>query len=680
MTYNERKGKKDNFIRENFLNVRPIAFSAISLAAGAAFCYAAFFHGVCFYYILLCLVPFAAYFIFARNKVRAGFCFFLALAFLFIGAGSFALRVENYQNQTLAEGVYEITGDVIDVVESDKICVFTLKNVNANEAEADGNVRCYLYVPNADVRAGMRLRFKAELTRAGKAVRYSEFRAEQVLFNLKYETTAKETPVIVDMKTDVFSLIRRKIKTTLYSALSDDEAALAYALATGNTDGIEEELLSSVRYGGVAHLFAVSGLHIGTIYACLAAFLKKLKSPVIVYKVIPLGAALFFAGVCGFSPSSLRAFLVCCAVAICSLIGLRADGAEGAGFACGGVLLVNPVYLFSLGFQLSAAAYIAIAVLAPALNRVCFPVVKRFPKTKNVFSSLSVMLSVQLCLLPAQLNAFGYASVWGILLNPLLLPLFSVCFPVFVFCTFFACLVPAAANVLLFLPGLALSLFSLFFRKTDFSSVLIYGSVHGAAAMFAYYAFLFVLCRKANFSRAGIKPLACFLVAVFIFSLWSGNYVGADECVVVQSNYYDGFCSALVRTSEANVLIVNEKIPVKRVQSLLYKNGARADAAIVVSEHTAASANSLLSVDCPVIFVPEDEGEGVSFRTREVRAVNSFSFGGVNFTYLDGQMLLMEYDGVKGSFNGMKNGVDFTVFSAEERDGLIFRVKHGILL
>ncbi|MBQ9081703.1 MAG: hypothetical protein IJY26_03620, partial [Clostridia bacterium] len=99
MKCNEERETQDNFIQKTFINLRPLALSAAALATGAGFCYASLFHGVSLLFALLTLIPFAVYVIVAKKKVKAMLCFFLALTFLGLGMGGFALRIESYHSQ-----------------------------------------------------------------------------------------------------------------------------------------------------------------------------------------------------------------------------------------------------------------------------------------------------------------------------------------------------------------------------------------------------------------------------------------------------------------------------------------------------------------------------------------------------------------------------------------------------
>ncbi len=590
------------------------------------------------------------------------------------------MRIESYHAQTLAAGEYTLTGEIEECTVGETYCRLTLKEVTADKKELDGKVSATLYIDGSQAKEGMIIRFRARVEPMGKAYRYNAFRADMVLGNIKYSAFSSATPVIENYAKNLFTFARNRVKEVLYDNLSAEQASLAYALTTGNTQGIEEGLLTSVRYGGVAHLFAVSGLHIGVVYAALAFLCKKLKTPKIVQALLPIAFTFLFSGVCGFSASSLRAFFICAAVAVCSLLGLRADGVEGAAFACGLILLLNPVYLFSLGFQLSAAAYTAIVLFSPALQRLFAPVYRKYSRLKTPLQSLAVMLSVQFFLFPVMLNAFGYVSVWGLLLNLLMIPLFSLYFPLLLAGVLLSCLFPTAAFVILFLPAAALSVFAAFFYAVDFSALIIKGFSLGMVGLFSFFALLLSLSGRLNIkgkSNAFFSPISCFLAALVAFDVFAFSLLPADDCRVIQSTYYDDFCCALMQTEEADILLINGKINAARVQTLLYRHGARLNAVIVAAENKTTAVNSVLGLPFETLYINGEEN--LHLRTKQVVTQRDFSLGGIRFSFADTDTVVFTYQGVKGVFNGTGYAADFTLFSEEARDGLIFRINRGIL-
>lgn len=676
--------RREEIEKEKHINLRPFALSAAALAAGAGFCYAALYCGVHFLWSLLFFIPLVLWVLFARRgkRIRAIAYAFLCLALLGVGMGGFALRMEAYSAQTFREGEYAFVGTISELTATQEgYTRVLLTDITADGRALDGNATVYFYAYLKNGEEGMKVAFTGKLSPAGSALRYGSFRADMVLSDIKYTATCSAAPVYVGDGGNIFTSVRTRIRSVLYASLNEEEAALAYALTTGNTDGIEEGLMESVRYGGVAHIFAVSGLHIGIVYGALALLFKKLRAPRWLRLPIPLVAAFLFCGVCGFSASALRAFLICLAFAFCPVFGVRRDGIEGAGFACAIILLLNPVHLLSVGFQLSMAAYLSIVALAPAFERGTAGILRKAPVLKKPLSALAVGCAVQLGMLPVMLNSFGYVSVWGLLLNLAVLPLFSLFFPILLAAVMLSCLFPVAAPVFLFLPGKGLALFAAVFRFIDFSSLLLKGFVLSFAACVCFYLLLFLWSGRINVREGMLSPLACFLAAAVVVQAVLVNYIPPQTCRVVQMCYYDDYCCALVQTENADVLIVNGRVDSSRLQTFLFRHGAAPDAVVITAENANAVAGSLLFTPFETAYVPADVT--LELRTRRTVSADAFSVDGADYRFHADGSVSVVFGDITGGFGPIGSSAaakaDFTLFPAEGRDGLIFRMESGIL-
>jgi competence protein ComEC len=172
-----------------------------------------------------------------------------------------------------------------------------------------------------------------------------------------------ESCVVVGKKFDFFGSIRTRIAEVLYRGMDIETASVTMAVLTGNTAGIEDGLLENMRYGGIAHIFAVSGLHVGDLFAFCLFFTSKTplrKMPKIARFFLVAFLLIFYGGICGFSASVIRATVLCLVGYAAKLLGVSVDRFEALGVGGVIVLLISPVELFSPGFQLSFLACLGI--------------------------------------------------------------------------------------------------------------------------------------------------------------------------------------------------------------------------------------------------------------------------------------------------------------------------------
>lgn len=144
-------------------------------------------------------------------------------------------------------------------------------------------------------------------------------------------------------------------------------AALARALVLADPSGLPESWRRGLRRAGLAHLLAVSGLHVGLVAGTVllaGAFLPW--RPRLVLGLLAIVAYLLLAGP---RPALLRAALMGGLAAVALLAARVPSGANALAVAAAALVLARPALLDDLGFRLTATATAGILFLAPALAR-----------------------------------------------------------------------------------------------------------------------------------------------------------------------------------------------------------------------------------------------------------------------------------------------------------------------
>ncbi len=213
--------------------------------------------------------------------------------------------------------------------------------------------------------------------------------------------------------------------------LSDDASMLAKSMLLGRRDLMSLELRSSYNHSGAAHILAVSGLHLILIYSIislLTRILHLIPYGHIARKILIIGVFWGYAAVVGMSPSVVRAAIMVTVLLVAEILN-RGYTSIGA-LSCAVVFMAifNPSILFSVGFWLSVIAVFAIIVWAlPTIQ-----LIKRWSYEKKwneamqfLFeTSMSMLIIGGVCtiaLMPLISHIFGYISILGVLLNPLII-------------------------------------------------------------------------------------------------------------------------------------------------------------------------------------------------------------------------------------------------------------------
>ena len=201
-----------------------------------------------------------------------------------------------------------------------------------------------------------------------------------------------------------------------------DEMAVIQALLLGQRQELSKEIQANYASAGVIHILAVSGLHVGIILFMLnwlLKFLNRWKYGVVIKTLFLLALLWSFALLAGLSPSVVRAVSMFSFVAIGLQLKRRTSVLNTLFVSLLILLLINPYYIFQVGFQLSYSAVFSIVIFQPYIASLF--------RTKNKISGYlwkiaSVTIAAQIGVLPLSLFYFHQFPGLFILSNILILP------------------------------------------------------------------------------------------------------------------------------------------------------------------------------------------------------------------------------------------------------------------
>lgn len=237
--------------------------------------------------------------------------------------------------------------------------------------------------------------------------------------------------------------IKLKIKSVLQANVRSETAGFLYAMTLGDKSGLEENIQSAFQRTGAAHIFAVSGLHVGIIAASLLRLLKKLRLRNSLVRLLVVAAVLIPFCMLSGSPSTVRATVMTLVALGAKVIMMRSDGISNVSFAGCAILIANPLYLFDVGFLMSFLAIFGLLTLAEPIGKL-FP--KRFPK--KLAALLFATVSVNIALLPVMIMYFGGQTLLSVIANIIVIPLASIFFPIYLVALILASVLPFAGALL----------------------------------------------------------------------------------------------------------------------------------------------------------------------------------------------------------------------------------------
>lgn len=323
------------------------------------------------------------------------------------------------------------------------------------------------------------------------------------------------------------------VKTAALAAFHADVAPLMKALLTGDKTELydEETVYAAMQAGGIAHLVAVSGMHVSFLISALYLFGGRRWRTAF----IGIPAVIIFMAMTGFTPSVVRAGVMQALFLLAPVLRREADGATSLAAAALPLLAVNPEAVMSVSFQLSFAALGGLVLFTPRIyegylhlcdsaegwiskilsSRICFSAVKIASSSLGALAFTTPLVCLH----------FGYIPLYSVITNLICLPLMSLAFGLGYAVCVLSLFAPAAAVcagwVVGWLPRWCIAV-------TKFIAALPFSVVYTGSNIFAWWvAFCYVcvfgsrLLPRGAATRAAL-PLGCcaagFALAVILSS------------------------------------------------------------------------------------------------------------------------------------------------------------------
>lgn len=223
---------------------------------------------------------------------------------------------------------------------------------------------------------------------------------------------------------------RMAISRRVQEVLPGEAGGFAAAVTTGDRSGMSQTALDKLRASNLAHLLAISGLHMGLLTGFVFMACRVLLSaiPALALKlpvkklaaVFALFSAVLYLLLSGGNVATERAFVMVAVMFVAVLIDRRAISLRAVAVAALIVLILRPESLLSPGFQMSFAATTALVSVFGALRNVQFNII---PKLMRPIGGLLGSSAVAgLATAPIGAAHFNMVSYYGLLANALSVP------------------------------------------------------------------------------------------------------------------------------------------------------------------------------------------------------------------------------------------------------------------
>ena len=272
--------------------------------------------------------------------------------------------------------------------------------------------------------------FDARKYYAGMGISYS-------MTNCEYEVTMKKPwPV----RQGLF-VVRKKLAHSLDTLLSEEDSGVLEAMLLGDKSGMTEEIKGLYQRTGIAHIVAVSGLHISLWGMAICRLLKRLRIPLAIANLISFLFVILYGMMTGSQASAIRSVIMFSMYLLAPVVNRTYDMLTAMMLSAAVLLMFRPAYVFYSGFLLSFGAVAGISLFMPWLTKLyALPanIDDIIIKEKNTLQKISdkiirfirasimTSLCVSLVSLPIQLCFFYTFSVYSVFLNLLIAPFVSI--------------------------------------------------------------------------------------------------------------------------------------------------------------------------------------------------------------------------------------------------------------
>ena len=331
-------------------------------------------------------------------------------------------------------------------VKNDRIRYYVDNIVILNAKENISLGSAILYPVSDDIPIGSKLLIKGKIEKFSNATNEGNFDEKKYYFSEGYYFKSTE-PSISVISVPGFTFreylydARADMSDVQESYLSGEESGLLSAMTLGNKESLMEEVKGLFQLSGLAHILAISGLHIAVVGRFIYGRLRKCRMSFLAAGVVAVGLVVAYGMLCGSSVSTVRAVGMFAISILGDILGECYDSVTALAFMAVFILMINPSYIENAGFIFSFVAVLGVVAVAEPLgkcyDRFCecrWKKCHRVDRGKHFLPNLKEIIvrsaitggAVQLATFPVVANFYYVIPTYVVFLNLILLPVLGL--------------------------------------------------------------------------------------------------------------------------------------------------------------------------------------------------------------------------------------------------------------
>lgn len=163
--------------------------------------------------------------------------------------------------------------------------------------------------------------------------------------------------------------IKNRCTKIIDNSFDSESAGIVKAMLVADKSTLDKNIKKLYSENGIAHIMAISGVHVAIIGMTLYGFLRKLRIGRLISGTFSIAIIILYGIMTGMSSSTERAVIMLILSIAAEYFGRKTDAPTSMGFAMIIMVLGNPYVILDVGFQLSFAAITGVTVVAPQLRK-----------------------------------------------------------------------------------------------------------------------------------------------------------------------------------------------------------------------------------------------------------------------------------------------------------------------